>query len=133
MRVDTDDADNIGIGEVGGGQGNTNSSDNDGAAASFLERPVFSDRDLVIGPVNGARHTHSVVLCHGLYCTGADFQRLPYVLDVLMRQVEGDASLNHRPRKPEADADSVQQDAGTAVGDATAAASTAPELSLIHI
>lgn len=51
------------------------------------KRPSFSGSDVVIEAANG-HHTHTVILCHGLYCTGHDFQLLPFVVDTLMKRVE---------------------------------------------
>eukprot|EP00750_Incisomonas_marina_P013427 INCI17318.4.p1 GENE.INCI17318.4~~INCI17318.4.p1 ORF type:complete len:1643 (-),score=275.14 INCI17318.4:498-5267(-) len=60
------------------------------AAKSWLhltKRPAFSGSDVVIEAANG-HHTHTVILCHGLYCTGHDFQLLPFVVDTLMKRIE---------------------------------------------
>jgi serine/threonine protein kinase/predicted esterase len=52
----------------------------------------FGGKDLIIYPRNNHKHTHTVILLHGLYGSGIEFQALPGLLDSLMRRVH----LNER-------------------------------------
>ena len=52
-----------------------------------IHRSYFGGKDLIIYPRNNHKHTHTVILLHGLYGSGIEFQALPGLLDSLMRRV----------------------------------------------
>jgi len=53
----------------------------------LIHRSYFGGKDLIIYPRNNHKHTHTVILLHGLYGSGIEFQALPGLLDSLMRRV----------------------------------------------
>ena len=53
----------------------------------IIHRSYFGGKDLIIYPRNNHKHTHTVILLHGLYGSGIEFQALPGLLDSLMRRV----------------------------------------------